>query len=431
MSKKELFRRYLVFTAALFVSAFGVSLITKSYLGTSPISGIPYVMSINTPLTMGTYIFILNMFLIAAQILMLGRKGTVEKKTDLLMQIPVSVVFGLFIDLSMAVLGPYCPEAYPLKIVSLVCGCAVLALGISLEVIADVTMVSGEYTVQVASRKFRCHFGTAKVGFDVLLVVIAVTISFILSGKIEGIREGTVITALLTGPFVRLISPVLLPIGKWEACTERAGESVLPEAARKYCIVTISREYGSGGHMIGERIAKDLNFKFYDNELITMAAKESGLSEDYVRDNEQSLPGNMLLQMILKDYEAPLEKSLSPEDALFVAQSRIIRRIASQGPCVIVGRCADHILEDFPNVLKVFVHSDMESKKRRVTEQYGIPEDKAGQEIDRINHARAAHYLHYTGKHWGDIRNYDITLDTGKLGDDLACSTIESACSKI
>lgn len=427
-----MFRRYSVFTAALFVSAFGVSLITKSYLGTSPISSIPYVMSINTPLTMGTYIFIMNMFMIAAQMLMLGRKGIVAKKTDLLMQIPVSVVFGLFIDLSMTVLGSYCPEAYPLKIISLVCGCAVLALGISLEVVADVTMVSGEYTVQVASRKFRCNFGTAKILFDILLVVIAVTISLVMSGRIDGIREGTVIAALLTGPFVRLISPLLQRIGKWEACTEPAkGQEEVYGTQGPYCIVTISREYGSGGHMIGERIAKDLNYKFYDSELITMAAKESGLSEEYIRDNEQSLPGNMLLQMILKDYEAPLEKSLSPEDALFVAQSRIIRRIASQGPCVIVGRCADHILDDFPNVLKVFVHSDMESKKRRVTGQYGIPEEKAGQEIERINRSRAAHYLHYTGKHWGDIRNYNITLDTGKLGDDLVCRTIESACSRL
>lgn len=425
MGKKELFRRYLIFTVALFFSAFGVSLVTKSYLGTSPISSIPYVMSLNTPLTMGTYIFILNMILIAAQMLMLGRRGIVDKKIDLLMQIPVSVLFGVFIDVTMAMLGSYNPSVYVLKIVSLIAGCAVLALGISLEVVADVTMVSGEYTVQIASKRFKAQFGTMKIAFDVTLVVIAVALSFILSGHIEGLREGTVIVALLTGPFVRLISPWLDFLRRWEV----SGSSSVTEeihAGVSHTVITISREYGSGGHMIGERLAKALGYKFYDSELITLVAKEAGFTENFVRKNEQSLPGNMLLQMILQDYGAPLEKSLSPADALFVAQSRVIRRIAAEGPCVIVGRCADYILKDYPDVLKIFLHADMSSKAKRVTEQYGITPEKALPEIERINKSREEHYHHYTGNHWGDIRNYNLTFDTGRFGIDRVCTIIQS-----
>ncbi len=425
MGKKELFRRYLIFTVALFFSAFGVSLVTKSYLGTSPISSIPYVMSLNTPLTMGTYIFILNMILIAAQMLMLGRRGIVDKKIDLLMQIPVSVLFGVFIDVTMAMLGSYNPSVYVLKIVSLIAGCAVLALGISLEVVADVTMVSGEYTVQIASKRFKAQFGTMKIAFDVTLVVIAVALSFILSGHIEGLREGTVIVALLTGPFVRLISPWLDFLRRWEVS---GSTSVAEEihAGLSHTVITISREYGSGGHMIGERLAKALGYKFYDSELITLVAKEAGFTENFVRKNEQSLPGNMLLQMILQDYGAPLEKSLSPADALFVAQSRVIRRIAAEGPCVIVGRCADYILKDYPDVLKIFLHADMSSKAKRVTEQYGITPEKALPEIERINKSREEHYHHYTGNHWGDIRNYNLTFDTGRFGIDRVCAIIQS-----
>lgn len=425
MGKKELFRRYLIFTVALFFSAFGVSLVTKSYLGTSPISSIPYVMSLNTPLTMGTYIFILNMILIAAQMLMLGRRGIVDKKIDLLMQIPVSVLFGVFIDVTMAMLGSYNPSVYVLKIVSLIAGCAVLALGISLEVVADVTMVSGEYTVQIASKRFKAQFGTMKIAFDVTLVVIAVALSFILSGHIEGLREGTVIVALLTGPFVRLISPWLDFLRRWEV----SGSSSVTEeihAGVSHTVITISREYGSGGHMIGERLAKALGYKFYDSELITLVAKEAGFTENFVRKNEQSLPGNMLLQMILQDYGAPLEKSLSPADALFVAQSRVIRRIAAEGPCVIVGRCADYILKDYPDVLKIFLHADMSSKAKRVTEQYGITPEKALPEIERINKSREEHYHHYTGNHWGDIRNYNLTFDTGRFGIERVCAIIQS-----
>lgn len=425
MVKKELIRRYSVFAVALFVSALGVSLVTKSYLGTSPISSIPYVMSLNTSLTMGTYIFILNMFLIAAQMLMLGRRGIVEKRIDLLMQIPVSVLFGLFIDLTMAMLGSYEPSLYGLKLLSLVVGCAVLALGVSLEVVADVTMVSGEYTVQIASKRFKIQFGTVKIAFDVTLVVVAVALSFILSGRIEGLREGTVIVALLTGPFVRLISPWLDFLRRWEVAGSAAPDETL-RAGVSHTVITISREYGSGGHMIGEQLAKALGYKFYDSELITLVAKEAGFTENFVRRNEQSLPGNMLLQMIMQDYGASLEKSLSPADALFVAQSRVIRRIAAEGPCVIVGRCADYILKDYPDVLKIFLHADMSSKSRRVTEQYGISPEKALPEIERINRSREEHYRHYTGNHWGDIRNYNLTFDTDRFGVERVCAVVQS-----
>lgn len=426
MSGKELVRRYCVFGAALFVSAFGVSLVTKSALGTSPISSIPYVMSLNTRLSMGTYIFLLNMVLIAAQMLMLGRKGIWRKRTDLVMQVPVSVLFGLFIDLSMAVLSSYDPQMYALKVISLVAGCAVLALGVSLEVVADVTMVSGEYTVQIASKRFGMQFGNVKIGFDVLLVVVAVLLSLLLSGGIEGVREGTVITALLTGPFVRLFGPLLEGVRRWE----EGPRSEVPRTEAEcpvHNVVTISREYGSGGHSIGERIARDMGYAFYDSELISLSAKEACLAEDFVRDNEQSLPGNVLWQMVMQDYEAPLEKSLSPEDALFVAQSRVIRRLAAKGPCVIVGRCADYVLGNVPGVLRAFVHSGRESALRRVSETYGVPADRAESEIARINRSREAHYGHYTGRHWGDCRNYDMTFDTGRIGEDAVCGMVEAA----
>lgn len=217
MRKEELFRRYLVFTAALFISALGVSVITKSCLGTSPISSVPFVLSINTPLSMGTHIFLLNMTLIAGQMLMLGKSRIANHKLDLLMQIPISVVFGLFIDLTMAIIGDSLPQQYAWHIISLVAGCAILALGVSLEVIADVTMVSGEYFVQIASKRFNKQFGTMKIIFDVSLVVIALVFSLLLSQRIEGLREGTIITALLTGPFVRTFTPQLRFLQRWQS----------------------------------------------------------------------------------------------------------------------------------------------------------------------------------------------------------------------
>lgn len=427
MKKKELYRRYFVFTIALFISALGVSIITRSYLGTSPISSIPYVLSLNTPLSMGTYIFLLNMALIAGQMLMLGKSGIREKRVELFMQIPISVVFGLFIDLTMGMLSNYILPLYSLKILSLVIGCAVLALGICFEVVADVTMVSGEYFVQIASRRFKKEFGLVKIIFDISLVVIAALFSLLLAGHIEGLREGTVIAALLTGPFVRLISPCLDFIRRWES-PEADMSRIIPVAGsgsqKVPAVITISREYGSGGHLIGEQLAGKLGIKFYDKELIRLVAQESGFSEEFISEKEQHMPSSLLYQMIMQDYEAPIEKSLSPDDALFVAQSRVIRRLVSEGSCVIVGRCGDYILRDVPGCIHVYLHADMPHKIERAVKEYGIDRKTAADEIERINKARETHYYHFTGRRWGDIHNYHLTCDTGMMEDNQVCDII-------
>lgn len=431
MKKSELFQRYLIFALALFVSALGVSVITRSYLGTSPISSIPYVLSLNTPLTMGSFIFILNIALIAGQMWMLGKSGIRSRRIDLWMQIPVSVLFGLFIDLAMAMLENYVPSTYSLQVISLVVGCAILALGICLEVIADVTMVSGEYFVQIASRRFNKEFGVVKILFDVSLVLIAGLFSLLLSGHVVGLREGTVIAALLTGPFVRLFSPRLQFIQHWVRKEELPMKSVASvDSTTIPIVITISREYGSGGHLIGQRIAQDLGIKFYDKDLIKLVAQESGFSEEFISEKEQHMPSSLLYQMIMQDYEVPIEKSLSPDDALFVAQSRVIRRLASESPCVIVGRCADYILRDVPHCIHVFLHADMPYKVEHAVSEYGISRENATDEINRINKARETHYYHFTGRRWGDIRNYHLTCDTGMMEDEQVCYMIESLYRK-
>jgi uncharacterized membrane protein YczE/cytidylate kinase len=406
MSRKELTRRYVVFASALLFSAFGVSLITRALLGTSPISSVPYVLSLNAPLTMGMFTFIMNMVMIVCQMLMLGKQGIKEKKVDLIVQIPVSITFSTFIDVTMAMLSGFHPEMYLAKLCSLILGCLVLAFGISLEVLADVTMLSGEYTVQVAARRFKKEFGILKIFFDWTLVVIALAISLSCSGTVEGIREGTIIAAFITGPFVKLLGRFVKPIGKWFVVDSPVASKVVAMTAENAPIViTIAREYGSGGHDIGKKIADDLGIKFYDNQLITMAAEESGMSESTIRQHEQSVNPNILLRMVMHDYEAPIEKSLSPSDASFVATSRVVRKIATEGDCVIV---------------------DMPYKVERAIANYGLNAQTAAQEIDRINRSRAAHYQHYTGKVWTDANNYHIVCDSSHISVDQISSIIET-----
>lgn len=429
MSKKELIRRYIVFTLGIIVSAFGVGMVACSDLGTSPISSLPYVLSINTPPTLGTYTFAVNMLMVVAQMLMLGRKGVKEKRMELLMQIPVSIVFGGFIDLSMLIFSQVPLNLYITKFMGLILGSAVLASGICMEVIADVTMLSGEFTVQIASRRLKKEFSTVKVAFDCSLVLMAIIASLLFSATINGVREGTVIAALITGPFVKLFSRYTKPIIRWfEAAKAESAEGAagsVPTGKESPVIITIAREYGSGGHEIGEKIAKDLGIDFYDNQLIQLAAQVSNLSETEVKQHEQNINPNLLLRMITQDYEAPIERSLSPGDALFVATSKVVREIAAKGDCVIVGRCSDWILRDYPNCINLFVHADKEYKVRRAISQYGLTEAEAPQKVEQTNRNRAAHYEHYTGKHWTDSRNYHLVCDSSRIAPEQFCSMVE------
>lgn len=427
--KTELMRRYAVFTLSLFLIALGVSLITRSLIGTSPISSIPYVMSLNTVLSMGMFILILNIVLMIGQMIMLGREGIRRCRVELIMQLPVSVIFGGFVDLTMAMLSFWHPDMYALRIVSLLIGCLAMAMGVSLEVIADVSMVSGEYFVHIASQRFKRDFGTVKIMFDVSLVVIAVGCSWILAGRIDGVREGTLITALLTGPLVRLIMPHLKFVERWEKGAQSIA-SVQSDSdetdGAHYPVITIAREYGSGGHEIGQMIAQRLGIPFYDNSMLEMVARESGVSESTVRDLDQRLPHGLLYEMITQEYPVQVERSLSTKDALFVAQSRVIRRLAAEGPCVIVGRCSDYVLRDNPHCIHIFLHASREYKESRAVSYYGISPDKATLQVARVNSARSNHYAYYTGKRWDDIRNYHMAIDTSKISPEEVC---DSVCS--
>lgn len=425
-NKADLVRRYIVFGISLFVISLGISLITRSDLGTSPITSIPYVASLNSSVSLGVYFFLFTIILIVLQMLLLGKKGIAERKLELVMQFPVAFLLSVFTDLTMWLTACYEPQIYSVKIISLVLGCCVLALGISLEVIADVTMISAEYTIQFATLRIRKEFGTIKVCFDVTLVLLAILCSWALSGHIDGVREGTVITALITGPLVRFMMPKLQPVRCWLAERNEEQKPELPvEGSVNPLIITISREYGSGGHQVGESIARRLGIPFYDKELIALVAKEGEFTEEFVSKNEQRMPSSLLYQMIMQDYEAPLTKSLSYEDALFVAQGRVIRRLASEKSCVIVGRCANFILKNRPNTIDIFLYADIEHKLKRVVSEYGLTQEEAPEYIEKINNSRKEHFLHFTGLHWGDVRNYTATFDTGKIPVSQVAELVE------
>lgn len=199
MSKKEIVKRYLVFLVGLFVNSFGVSFVTKANLGTSPISSIPYVLSLNFRPTLGEFTIYFSLLLIALQIMLLGKKFRVVN----LLQIPVSVIFGYFIDITMGILNWLTPVNYLYRAAALLAGCLILGFGVYMEMVADVVMLPGEAFVRAVTLRFHTEFGITKICFDASMTVIAGGISFVLFSRLNGVGAGTIIASLLVGAFAR------------------------------------------------------------------------------------------------------------------------------------------------------------------------------------------------------------------------------------
>ena len=190
----------------------------------------------------------------------------------------------------------------------------------------------------------------------------------------------------------------------------------------KQIVITISREYGSGGRYIARLIADKLGIKLYDKDFVIKVAEETGLSEEFIEENEQK---RNVLAALNNGYYSEFNNS----DELFAKESEMIKDIANKESCVIIGRCADSILEDRNNVIKVFVYSNMEDKIKRATKYYGMDKVKAEKEIERIDKQRGNHYKYYTGKEWKDFTNYDICVNSDALGvektADMICKIVE------
>ena len=417
-----------MFVVSIFVNAFGIAFITKALLGTSPITSVTYVASMFTPLTMGQWTIIVNLLFVALELLFMTRK---ELKSDLrmyLLQIPISLCFGTFIDVSMNALSWLDPVAYMSRIGVLLIGCVILSVGIAFEVKAGIAMMSGEYFVRVISLRLKKEFGYVKLGFDITLVIVACLLSLLFMSGIYGVREGTVIAALVVGPIVHFVSPYYHFLDQW--ITAPAGKETAAAKAPEHTVITIAREYGSGGHLLGELLSKELGIKLYDKELIRLAAQKSGIDEAYITANEQSIPSYWLKCMVSQNSESPLERSLSTDDVLFVAESKIIEEIARKESCIIVGRCADFILKDYPHAIKVFCYSDFENAYKRCVNEYGIKKEEAEAIIRRTNRNRITHYEYYTGMKWGEPHHYNLMINTGSIGLHTACELIKAVYSR-
>ena len=208
--KTELIKRYIFLLVGLFVNGLGVSFITKAGLGTSPITSIPYTLSLSFTPTVGMFTLVFNIFLVILQVILLRRNFQLQN----LLQLPIIALFSFFIDLTMSLLGFMQPETYAMKVVSLIVGCLILGFGVFMEMVANVAMLPGEATVRAVSDVFSTDFGKTKIAFDSSMTVIAAILSFIMFKPLDGVREGTIVAAILVGFIARLFKKYIGGIEK-------------------------------------------------------------------------------------------------------------------------------------------------------------------------------------------------------------------------
>ena len=193
-------------------------------------------------------------------------------------------------------------------------------------------------------------------------------------------------------------------------------------------IITISREFGSGGHSIGEAVAKKLGYRFFDRELVNQVAERSGFSPEFIEESgEYASAKNSLLFAIATANQYTMN-GISMLDKLYIEQTKIIEEIAQEGSCVIVGRCADYILREYRDCLHVFIHADMKSRAKRIVERFGEQERPAEKRLNEKDQRRKVYYKHYTGRTWGQAQNYDLCLNSGVLGSERCVELIAAAC---
>ncbi|MEI3503948.1 MAG: cytidylate kinase family protein [Anaerovoracaceae bacterium] len=302
--------------------------------------------------------------------------------------------------------------------ISLVIGCCIIAFGAYLETVADVAMIPADALIRALVKVTKKEYGMVRMISDVTMTLSAAALCLIFLGELTGVREGSIIAAVLIGNIMRMYSKKLGRFADFLDFQEAAAAQEQPEESgfrqgRVPAVITIDREYGSGGRVIGRLVADSLGMKFYDSELIQMIAAESGYTEESVSEKEQKI-SNALLHDLYSQYTAALSEADLPQiERLFNAEKKVICQIASEDPCVIVGRLSNRILKDHPNALNIFISAAPDAKVRRVVKRDGLSEAQAAEKIKKVERERANYCKYFSKTSWNNVENYDMTFRSG------------------
>lgn len=425
---KNLKVRIPMYFIGLFVMTIGIALSVKSNLGVSPVSSIPYTITCIWGLEMGKATILFHVMLVVIQLLLLRKNF----KPVQLLQIPVGVIFGYFTTFcNYLVTFLPTPSNLGIRIFMLLASTVFIALGIFLYLPANLIPLAGEGCMQAVSSVTHVEFSKVKICFDCAMVLISAITCLSLLHNLGSVGIGTIIAAILVGTLVGLITQAFgrqrdQLLGK----TGEADETSVAAKSSGHYVITISREFGSGGREIGKLLAKQLGFHYYDSELIKLAAEKSGYTPAYVERHEQALK-NPMLHDFFAWYAGPLEQADLPKvDQLFQKESSLIRELAQKESCIIVGRLANYVLKDLPTAYHVFVSSGADAAASRVAARDHITLEAAAAKIKKVNHERAVHCKHFTQTDWGNIQNYNLCIKSDDFGVPEAAQMIAEMFQK-
>lgn len=428
-STGELIRRYVVFSSSVLIISLGVALAVKAALGVSPIAALPYTISlIFTSLSVGTWNALWNFLLIVLQPVI--RPANV-KWTDLFIQCVMTCFFGYFIDFFLDIMAWYVPANYVMQIFTILTACCCLAMGAYLGMIAKVSMLPMDSLLLVISDVTKKSYAKLRVTGDTGLTIISALLCWQQFGQFIGVREGTIIAAILVGNLIRIAVSRLRPLTYFlipEAALDDCNNVTLPKNDKEgnHLIVTISHEYGSGGRVIARRIAHELDLPYYDSDVIEQETRDSGYKERFIKENEVRIDKNALeelLEWYADSYRLEGEGRYSDEE-LFKIESRVIRDIAAKGACIIVGRLANYVLQNHGNYLHIFITADDWDRVQRVQRIEKIDEQAAAIKMLAFAEERREHCHDFSQLEWGNSLSYDITMKSNKYGVDRTAAIL-------
>ena len=243
----------------------------------------------------------------------------------------------------------------------------------------------------------------------ILLIPISILLGIVLNKGLLGmVYAGCISDGICFIIALFMIGSEYISLGKKDYSSDKEEKVDNKDYKGKHIVITISREYASGGRYVGKLLADKLGINFYDKELITLAAKESGLSKKYIEETDEN------------------SRRTENDDRIFIAESKVIKKLAKNESCVIVGRCADYILKDNKDVLKVFLYSNEDNKVNRAVKYYGLDKNKASKIINKINKEREKHYKFYTNRNWKDFDNYDLIINVDSQGVEKTAEYISN-----
>jgi uncharacterized membrane protein YczE len=412
---KKLVTRLIMYFIGLFVMTIGVALSVKSNLGVSPVSSIPYTMTCVWGIEMGKATILFHCVLVLLQIILLRKDFQIRN----LLQVAVGIVFGYFTTFCnwTASFLPT-PEHIAVRLIMMLISTVIIAFGIFLYLPPNIMPLAGEGAMQAVSKITKIEFSVVKIGFDVSMVVISLITCLCILHGFGSVGIGTVVAALLVGIILGRLNKAfgsyrdkILGIENDELSEKAADES--GEGNR---VITISREYGSGGREIGKQLAEKLGIAYYDLAVIRSVAEKSGYSEDYVKGNEQKVGSPALLNWYSWYTAATTEEDLPKVEKLYHVQKQVIRELAKKESCVIVGRLANHLLKEDKNAFHVFISADLDAKIERVTKRDQISREAAKKQIAKVEKERANHCYYFTHEQWGNAKNYDLTIKSNRFG---------------